>query len=77
MKDERTLKIGITRYYIATAAFLVSLGLLFLTVVDIRRGFLFSDYFKVGAPSTLLNIDSRHLPITSYPDGQSSCRAGI
>ncbi len=41
----------------------MSLGLLLFTVVDIRRGFLFSDYFKVGAPSTLLNLDLRHLPL--------------
>ncbi len=63
MTSERILKVGLTRYYISTAAFLVSLGLLLLTVVDIRRAFLFSDYFKVGAPSTLLNLDLRHLPL--------------
>ncbi len=63
MTSERTLKVGLTRYYISTVAFLVSLGLLLLTVVDIRRGFLFSDYFKVGDPSTLLNLDLRHLPL--------------
>jgi len=59
----RILKIGLTRYYLTTVAFLVSLGLLLFTVVDIRRGFLFSDYFKVGAPSTLLNLDLRHLTL--------------
>lgn len=63
MTRERALKVGLTRYYISTAAFLVSLGLLLLTVVDIRRGFLFPDYFKVGAPSTLLNLDPYHLPL--------------
>lgn len=63
MTSERALKVGLTRYYISTAAFLIFLGLLLLTVVDIRRGFLFSDYFKVGAPSTLLNLDPRHLPL--------------
>ncbi len=64
MTNERALKVGLTRYYISTAAFLVSLGLLLLTVVDIRRGFLFSDYFKVGAPSTLLNLDPYHPALT-------------
>ncbi|OGO23410.1 MAG: hypothetical protein A2Z28_06780 [Chloroflexi bacterium RBG_16_51_9] len=52
---------GETPYYISLTAFLVSLGVLLLTVVDIRRGFLFSNYFKVGKPSTLLNLDPRHL----------------
>lgn len=63
MASEGAQKIRRTHYYLSTAAFLVSLGLLLLTVVDIRRGFLFSDYFKVGAPSTLLNLDLRHLPL--------------
>ncbi len=63
MAGERALRIGQTRYYIATGVFLTALGLLLFTVVDIRRAFLFSDYFKVGAPSTLLNLDLRHLPL--------------
>ncbi|MBI4303791.1 MAG: permease [Chloroflexi bacterium] len=61
MTSERTTRL--TRYYIGMAAFLVSLGLLLLTLVDMRRGFLFSDYFKVGSPSVLLNLDWRHLPL--------------
>ncbi len=63
MATERTLKTGRTHYYISTASFLVSLGLLLFTIVDIRRGFLFSDYFTVGAPSTLLNLNLSHLPL--------------
>ena len=34
-----------------------------MSLVDIRRGFLFSGYFKVGAPSALLNLDLLHLPL--------------
>lgn len=61
MSKNRPLQIGLRRYYLSTGAFLVSLGLLLLTLVDIRRGFLFSGYVKVGAPSTLLNLEPRHL----------------
>ncbi|MBI2831479.1 MAG: permease [Chloroflexi bacterium] len=52
-----------TGYYAALAVFLASLALLLLTVVDVRRGFLFFGYFKVGAPSVLFNLDLRHLPM--------------
>ena len=61
MASHKTQKTERTHYYISTASFLLSLGLLLFTAVDIRRGFLFSDYFKVGAPSTLMNLDLRHL----------------
>lgn len=64
MKAEQTLplKVNLAPYYIGIAAFLVSLALLLLTIVDIRRGFLFSpDYFKVGSPSVLLYLNSSHL----------------
>lgn len=57
MASQRTQNTGRAPYCISLIAFLASLGLLLLTVVDIRRGFLFSGYFKVGAPSTLLNLD--------------------
>lgn len=64
MKGERTLKIELTRYYISMATFLIFLALLLLTVVDIRRGFLFPpDYFKVGDPSALLYLNFGHLPL--------------
>ncbi len=63
MTSERTLKISLKRYYISTAAFFASLSLLLFTLVEMRRAFLFSDYFKVGAPSTLLNLDLRQLPL--------------
>lgn len=63
MTGERTLKTRLTRYHMSTVAFLVSLGLSLFTVVEIRRGFLFSDYLKVGSPSSLLNLDLRHLPL--------------
>ncbi|MBI2849828.1 MAG: permease [Chloroflexi bacterium] len=61
MVNHGTQNTGQAPYYISLAAFLASLGLLLLTIVDIRRGFLFSNYFKVGAPSTLLNLDPRQL----------------
>ena len=64
MKDEGTLKISPTPYYTGIAAFLVSLAVLLLTVVDIRRGFLFSpNYFKLGNPSVLLNLNLGQLPL--------------
>ncbi|MBI4285325.1 MAG: permease [Chloroflexi bacterium] len=49
------------RYYTTLSAFLLFLALLLLTLVDIRRGFLFTGYFKVGAPATLLNLNMGHL----------------
>lgn len=58
-----TERSGLIRYYASAGAFVASLGLLLFTVVDIRRGFLFSDYYKVGSPSALLNLDWRHLPL--------------
>ncbi len=63
MANEQTLKVRLKRYYFVTAAFFASLGLLLFTFVEIRRGFLFSDYFSVGAPSALLNLDLRQLPL--------------
>ncbi len=64
MSAERTLRISPTPYYTGIAAFLVSLALLLLTVVDIRWGFLFSpDFFKVGTPSVLLNLNPGQLPM--------------
>ncbi|MDP6631893.1 MAG: hypothetical protein QGI51_00115 [Dehalococcoidales bacterium] len=63
MASETTQNTGLKHYSLSTAAFLVSLGLLLLTVVDIRRGFLFSNYFEVGAHSRLLNLDLGHLPL--------------
>ncbi len=61
MASHLTQKTRRASYYVSVAAFLLSLTLLLLTVVDIRRGFLFSGYVKVGAPSTLLNLDPRQL----------------
>ena len=66
MKAERTLplKVSPAHYYTGIAAFLVSLAILLLTVVDIRRGFLFSpNYFKAGNPSVLLNLNLGQLPL--------------
>ncbi len=50
-------------YHIATAAFVAFMGLLLLTVVDMRRGFLFplAGYVRVGAPSVLVYFDPRHI----------------
>lgn len=66
MKGERILplKVNLAPYYVGIAIFLASLALLLLTLVDIRRGFLFSpDYFKVGNPSVLLNLNAGQLPL--------------
>ncbi|MDO8579200.1 MAG: permease [Dehalococcoidales bacterium] len=66
MKSERikTPNISSKPYYIGIAAFLASMALLLLTVVDIRRGFLFPpNYFKVGTPSVLLNLNPGHLAL--------------
>ena len=66
MKGEKalTLRISPAPYYTGIAFFLISLALLFLTVVDIRRGFLFApDYFKIGSPSVLFNFNLGHLPM--------------
>lgn len=40
----------------ASLSFLASVGFLLLTVVEMRRAFLFpiSDYLKIGAPSAIL-----------------------
>src|SRR3972149_6452895 len=61
MAVQRTQNKARTAYYASLVAFLIFLGLLLLTIVDIRRGFLFTGYFKVGAPSALLNLDLRQL----------------
>ena len=66
MKDEKTLtlKRGLAPYYSSMVTFLLFLALLLLTVVDIRRGFLFSsDYFTVGVPAVVLNLHLGHLPL--------------
>ncbi|MCS7173921.1 MAG: permease [Armatimonadetes bacterium] len=51
------------RYPLLLGAFLGSVGLLLLTVVDLRRGFLFSPslYTKVGSPSAILYVHPVHL----------------
>ncbi len=54
---------GLTRYYASAGVFLAALGLLLFTMVDVRRGFLFADYYKVGSPSVLLHLDWHHLPL--------------
>jgi len=51
------------RYKLSSIAFFLFLGLLLLVLVDIRRGFLFTDYLKVGSPSTLLNLNILQLPV--------------
>ena len=61
MVSHRTQTKGRASYYASLVAFLIFLALLLLIIVDIRRGFLFSGYFKVGAPSALLNLDLRQL----------------
>lgn len=50
-------------YTLHLLAFLASLALLLLALVEMRRGFLFplSDYFRVGAPSAILYFDPRQL----------------
>ncbi|MBI2852407.1 MAG: permease [Chloroflexi bacterium] len=63
MASHGTQRTGRTPYYLSLTAFLASLGLLLFTLVDIRRGFLFSSYFKIGAPSTLLNLNPGHLAL--------------
>lgn len=63
MTAEGLIKKDLKGYRISVVIFLASLVLLLFSVVDIRRGFLFSGYFKVGFPSTLFNLDPRHLPL--------------
>ncbi|MBI2917390.1 MAG: permease [Chloroflexi bacterium] len=52
-------------YNLATAGLVAFLGLLLLTVVDIRRGFLFAltEYHKIGSPSVLVYFDPRHVAL--------------
>ncbi|MDP2718786.1 MAG: permease [Dehalococcoidia bacterium] len=57
MKSTRPL------FGISLAAFLFFLALALVTLVDIRRGFLFPAYLKVGAPSAILNLNTGHLPL--------------
>ncbi|MBI2866637.1 MAG: permease [Chloroflexi bacterium] len=56
---------GYRRYYLSLTLFLVSLGLLLFTVVEMRRAFLFplSDYIKVGSPSAILYLNPGHVPL--------------
>lgn len=63
MTSKITVKTQRKGFNLLTATFLASLALLLLTLVDIRRGFLFSPYVKVGAPSTLLNLNLYQLPL--------------
>lgn len=53
------------RYYLSLGGFLASLAILLFTVVEMRRAILFplSDYLKVGAPSAILYLDPRHIPL--------------
>lgn len=62
---EQASTLGRWRYYLSLAAFLAAMALLLLTIVDVRRAFLFpqADYFKVGAPSPILYLDVRHIPL--------------
>lgn len=57
MASHGTQPAGRPAYYASLISFVIFLGLLLLTIVDVRRGFLFTGYFKVGVPSTLLNLD--------------------
>src|SRR3989304_9952531 len=54
-------------YWVSRATFLASLAMLLLPLVDMRRGILFplGAYHKLGAPSTLLYFDPRHLLLLS------------
>ncbi|MBI2874602.1 MAG: permease [Firmicutes bacterium] len=56
--EKGAVKIGII-------AFLASLALLLLTLVEMRRGFLFPTeaYLKIGSPSAIILFDPRHLPM--------------
>lgn len=59
-------KSEINRYYVATATFLVSLALILLTIVDMRRAFLFPALaypVRLGAPSPIFYFSPRHLLI--------------
>src|SRR3989304_4928650 len=65
-KGVNLMKITRSRYYLSLTAFLLFLALLLVSLVDIRRGFLFSGYFKVGAPSVLFNLNLFHLPLILF-----------
>ncbi len=60
-----TVKVLSRSYIVALVGFFASVGLLLLTVVEMRRAFLFplSNYLKIGAPSSILYVDIRHLPL--------------
>ncbi|MBI2848376.1 MAG: permease [Chloroflexi bacterium] len=60
MNENRTSSPGL-KYHIAVVSVMVFFGMLLLALVDIRRGFLFADYFKIGSPSVLLNLNLAHL----------------
>lgn len=49
----------------ALVGLFASVGLLLFTVVEMRRAFIFPlpDYLKIGAPSPILYLDLRHLPL--------------
>lgn len=59
------LAAGPRRYYLTLAAFFASVALLLLTVVEMRRAFLFplADYLRVGSPSPILYFEPRHIPL--------------
>ena len=56
---------ALARYHGAVAGFFVSLALALLALVDMRRAFLFplAEYFKLGQPTAVLNLDIYHLPM--------------
>lgn len=60
-----TVKVPSRSYMVALVGLFASVSLLLLTVVEMRRAFLFppSNYLKVGAPSSILYLDIRHLPL--------------
>ena len=60
------MKITRSRYYLSLTAFMLFLALLLVSLVDVRRGFLFSGYFKVGAPSVLFNLNLLHVPLILF-----------
>lgn len=63
--NEVTAKISPAPYLLSIASFIISLVLLLLAVLDIRRGFLFSStgYFVIGSPAALLRFSVAQLPL--------------
>lgn len=52
-------------YMLTIIAFLASLALVLLVVVEIRRGLLFTlaDYVRIGAPTAIFYLDLRQVPL--------------